>query len=452
MKCSPHHHHRRGWHHGHGPPWARHRRMRSARPLARRIFHWFGASILFTVVMATLAVWGLGRVFGSEWSRDIDRLSTHLSRNFSDAWADPAARDAYARQLADDFDLSIQVLDGDRRLLSEVGPSECFIPHRMDVPLAKDGVVFGHLALCRQNLHPPGGLFKVFFVLVLVGFVLWMASLMIARRITRSLSHVASVAEGIGQGDLSRRTHLSRHRTEEVAVLADAIDDMAERLEKQLEDQRELLAAVSHELRTPLGHLRVLIELVRQRQAAPEKLAKSLDGMESEIAEIDRLVGELLASSKLDFGVVNPQRLVAKDVAAAALERRALASTLLEVQGDPHLVADATLLARALANLLDNAERHGGGVTAVRVAEADDGVAFSVEDAGPGVPGEDRDRIFAPLQKGASERGSLGLGLALVDRIVTAHGGWVGVDDRPEGGARFTIVLPVTPKGHASDR
>ncbi len=423
--------------------------MRAARPLARRIFHWFGASILFTVLVVTAGMWLVGRVLPTEWSRDLDRVALHLSHQFAPVWDRPAERDATAQSLARDFDLSIRLLDVNRETLSEVGDVECFIPHRFELPLSRDGVVFGHLAICRDDVHPPGGFVKLVVSLALMGLVLWMASLMIARRITRSLSHVASVAEGIGHGDLSRRTNLSRHRTEEVQILADAIDDMASRLEKQIEDQRELLAAVSHELRTPLGHLRVLIELVRQRRADPAKLERPLDGMESEIAEIDRLVGELLASSKLDFGVVDEKHLAARDVAATALERRGLDTGLLAVEGDPHVVADAALVGRALANLLDNATRHGGGATALRVSEDDGFVVFEIIDAGPGVADADKARIFQPLQKGESDRGSLGLGLALVERIATAHGGRTGVEDAEGGGARFFLALPIA--GRAND-
>lgn len=443
MRCPEDRH----WHHHRGPPWAHHRRMRAARPLARRIFHWFGASILFTVVAAATTMWLLGRVFPTEWSRDLDRVASHLSHRFAPVWDDPAARDAVAFELARDFDLSIRLLDADRSTLAEVGDVECFIPHRFEISLATDGTTFGHLAMCRDELHPPGGFVKLFIMLAVMGLFLWMASLMIARRITRSLSHVAAVAEGIGHGDLTRRTNLERHRTEEVQILADAIDDMASRLEKQIEDQRELLAAVSHELRTPLGHLRVLIELVRERRADPDKMVRSLDGMDSEIAEIDRLVGELLASSKLDFGVLTEKHLAARDVAATALERRGLSPDLLTVEGAPHVIADAALLGRALANLIDNAERHGGGVTRVHVTERDDFVVFEVIDAGPGVPDADKARIFQPLQKGDSDRGSLGLGLALVDRIAAAHGGRAGVEDGADGGARFFLALPLRGRG-----
>ena len=92
----------------------------------------------------------------------------------------------------------------------------------------------------------------------------------------------------------------------EVGVLADAVNDMARRIERQLNDQRELLAAVSHEIRSPLARLRVLTELLRGQSRAD---AATLDKVEREIVEVDDLIGKLLASSRLDFGTLSLQTL-----------------------------------------------------------------------------------------------------------------------------------------------
>jgi signal transduction histidine kinase len=150
----------------------------------------------------------------------------------------------------------------------------------------------------------------------------------------------------------------------------------------------------------------------------------------------------------LDFGQLTPKVLDAKELAARALERAGLPATLLAMEADePGLVGDATLLGRALANLLDNARKHGGGAESLRLMARDDGhLAFCVDDRGPGLqPGEEA-RIFQPFYRKdrggeAREAGSLGLGLALVQRIARAHGGETFAENRPEGGARvgFTV-------------
>ena len=105
------------------------------------------------------------------------------------------------------------------------------------------------------------------------------------------------------------------------------------------------------------------------------------------------------------------------------------------------MLADATLLGRALANLIDNAKKHGGGVEALRVRRADGKVSIEVEDGGEGFAEGDEGRVFEPFFR-RSENGSLGLGLALVKRIAEAHGGRAYAANREGGGAKVGMELP----------
>ncbi len=267
-----------------------------------------------------------------------------------------------------------------------------------------------------------------------VACVLWMISGKIARRLAHPLTELLRVTEEIGAGRLSARADLPQWQMGEVAYLATAINDMAARIEKQVGDQRELLAGVSHEIRTPLARMRVLLEIGRSRGGEP----KTFDELEREVVEIDALVGQLLASARLDFADLTVRTLDGVDVGRRALERAGIAdATVLvaEPVGATHAFdGDATLLARALANLLENARRHAGGVTRLAVRSPRAGVvAFDVEDAGPGFPtaGEKRERA----------EGSLGLGLVLVRRIADAHHGAVTIANRAEGGARVTLEV-----------
>ena len=171
-------------------------------------------------------------------------------------------------------------------------------------------------------------------------------------------------------------------------------------------------------------------ELAKDRPAALEELDREID-------EIDALVGELLASARLDFSALRLRSLEAHAVATRAIERAGeAADRLFDEAAGAVFQGDASLIARALANLLDNAKKHGGGVRALRVKTRAGRVAFEVEDGGPGCSDEAARRLFQPFSAGGSETSSLGLGLALVRRIAEAHGGTAYAENIGGGGAR----------------
>jgi two-component system OmpR family sensor kinase len=279
--------------------------------------------------------------------------------------------------------------------------------------------------------------------------ILWMASGGIAWAVTRPLVELVSVARDIGEGKLDRRMRLRPMGGHggEVAILAEAVNTMAGRIEQQLADQRELLAGVSHELRTPLGHLRVLIDTARERpefrpaaghegeleaQALP-----ILDELEREVVELDGLVDQLLVHSRLEFDRIERRALDPVALAVRALERLGEDASRLEVESEVEtIVGDPTVLGRALANLLSNARTHGRGLDRLRVHDGDDGtLCFSVEDRGPGFADGEPERVFASFVQGRARAGGLGLGLSLVERIARAHGGHVWARNRDVGGA-----------------
>jgi two-component system, OmpR family, sensor kinase len=311
-------------------------------------------------------------------------------------------------------------------------------------------VVAGFMYLTGGRARPA--------VLIPVGVVLWVASGAIAWRLIRPLLQVIRVARDIGDGKLKSRLELGRHGGE-LGVLSDSINDMASRIERQLADQRELLAAVSHEIRTPLGHMRILLETAREGGTEPALVAE----MEREVLEVDRLVGQLLAGSRLDFGAMDRREMDAGELAALALERAGVDHDRLDVAVEgARVVGDPTLLARALANLIDNAQGHGGGLTCLRVRTGSNGkpiasaagapdttapeIVFEVEDSGPGFTASEIDHAFDSFYRGERRgHGSLGLGLALVKRIAGAHQGRVWVENRESGGARLAISVPRAP-------
>ncbi len=257
----------------------------------------------------------------------------------------------------------------------------------------------------------------------------------IAWRLTRPLIFAIRAARDIGDGKLDTRI-ATKHQGGEMRMLGNAINDMAEKIQKQLSDQRQLLAAVSHELRTPLGHVRVLIETARD-----QKDVKALNELEKEVLVLDDLVGKLLASSRLEFGNLDRRELDLGELVTDAVVSAEIDPDKIEAIGDVRAAIDPTLVRRAVANLLDNARVHGGGAVAIRIERRGGQVAIEVDDAGPGVTADRRTdafRAFVP-----SSGGGLGLGLALVSRIAVAHGGGAWITDRPGGGARVGFTVSV---------
>jgi signal transduction histidine kinase len=268
---------------------------------------------------------------------------------------------------------------------------------------------------------------------------IWKISGRIARRLAGPLDQLTETVKRIGTGDLKARTELGCYEPDEIGVVADAVNDMATRIEKQMADQRELLATVSHELRTPLARLRIISEIARDTGATP----RTFDELDREVVEMDSLVGELLANSRLEFGQLTKRELSVRDLASRSVERAGLPATALSVSGEGDAVqGDPTLIQRALANLFDNATKHGKGADALEVTVTAGEVKFEVLDRGPGIEGNGQ-AIFEKFNKGQDGQGAdgLGLGLALVKRIATAHGGKTWATNREGGGARVGFSI-----------
>jgi signal transduction histidine kinase len=413
--------------------------------LHRRIFVWFGASIVATGATVWLV---LSLVSGQQrsWHEDWERFRRYVGHEYAREWDDPAARDGLAERMSRELAIDVVLRDASGAMLSRHGggADDCDDSH-FRAPVERDGAVLGTIEVCAERARPRPG-WMIVLALFVAGGTLWAFSGVIARRLVGPLGHVVRVAHDIGQGRLGSRVRLGRHRIGELAMLADAIDDMATRIEKQLRDQRELLAAVSHEIRTPLGHIRILLETARDATEGGKPIPeKALDEMEKEILEIDDLVGELLASSRLSFDTLEKRPLEALDLGARALERAGLPIEKLEAEGHAESIpfeGDATLLGRALANLLENAKRHAGGVERLVISADERSVTFAVEDRGRGFDERELEKVFDPFYRGerraGSAHGSLGLGLSLVRRIALAHGGRAWAVNR-DGGARVAF-------------
>lgn len=409
------------------------RRHRHKKKMQWRIFMWFGASILFTALIVVMTFRMLSPT--ERFQRDAEGFEHFFSSQIAAVWDRPEARDALFGDLHEDLALDITLYDTEGAVVTRVG-AEC--SHTwVELPIVRDdGTPLGRMVACGEPYAWGGWRFPL--VLLLAIAILWAASGIFARRLLRPLRHLEDMAKQIGEGDLSARTDLDPDRDGELGMLGVTMNEMVARIEKQLADQRELLATVSHELRTPLGHLRLLIEMGRDNPSE-----KVVEEIEKEVLEIDALVAQLLASSRLDFGTLNTKAVDPVDLAERALMRLDLDVTLLEVDGERALMeADPTLLARALANLISNAENHGEAVRRLLIRFEPDEVVFAVEDTGPGFREEERERVFEAFYRGEHRAGgALGLGLSLVHRIASAHGGRAWIEDVEGGGARVLFSI-----------
>ncbi len=219
-----------------------------------------------------------------------------------------------------------------------------------------------------------------------------------------------------------------------------------------------LLAAVSHDLRTPLASIKAAVSSLRSPDVRwdPADEAELLAAIEESADRLDGLVANLLDMSRLQTGAVNPlaRPVTLDEVIQPALAGVAGDQVVVEVPEDlPPVLADPGLLERSLANVVENAVRHGGGRPVRIGAVARDGrIELTVADRGPGVPDQAKDRIFEPFQRlGDRPRGSgVGLGLAVARGFAEAVGGRLRAEDTPGGGLTMVFSLPAAENADAA--
>jgi len=228
-----------------------------------------------------------------------------------------------------------------------------------------------------------------------------------------------------------------------------------------LRHQREFAADASHELRTPLTVIKSSVEHLRRHAEQPVKdVGDALVDIDAEVEHLTSLVEDLLLLARSDSGAINLERVpihlddVAADAAAALAQPAAAAGVRVEVDPAPTAaVGDPARLRQLVMILVDNAIRHSprGGAVRVVVRPAGDAASVAVEDAGPGVRAEDRERVFDRFWRApGAPAGGTGLGLAIAKWIADHHDGSISVVDSPAGGARFEVTIPNRPVPEAS--
>jgi two-component system osmolarity sensor histidine kinase EnvZ len=276
------------------------------------------------------------------------------------------------------------------------------------------------------------------FVIWLVGSaaLLFVIAALFMRNQVRAIRRLARAADAFGRG--RDPGPIKPEGAIEVRQAATAFNRMRERLQRFVAQRTELLAGVSHDLRTPLTRLRLAIAMLPQNEAIGAEIA----GMTSDIEEMERMIGSYLAFARgegTEQAVPTDLSALLEDIAVAA--RRSGAD--LRFIPPPPIVLEIRpdAIRRAVTNLIDNARRWAPHVWLELRRDGRENVVITVDDDGPGIPPDQRERMFRPFAHG--EGGGTGLGLTIARDIARAHGGEVTLSASPRGGLRAAITLPL---------
>jgi signal transduction histidine kinase len=287
--------------------------------------------------------------------------------------------------------------------------------------------------------------------LVAGGFALIVAGLL-SRTITRPLRDLVAGARHFARGEY--RTRVPVAGPGEVAELGGAFNEMAGEIERARDSEQAFLADISHELRTPLTSIQGFAQAIAEGEAAGEAAPPAAKIIQRESRRLIRMVEGLLEVAKLQAGGpelarerVEATSLVKSAVAALEVQAQEAGVTLdVATDGLPTVRGDPDKLAQLFTNLIDNAVKHSprGASVTVRGAREDGHAVVRVRDSGSGLPGGAQTRLFRRFYRGENaQRDGAGLGLAIAQAIAAAHGGAITARNVNEGGAEFTVRLPL---------
>lgn len=282
-----------------------------------------------------------------------------------------------------------------------------------------------------------------------VAVVAAVATYLLVRRSLRSVDAIRSRVTQISASDLGERVPVP-NRADEISALAVTMNEMLTRIEAGHSAQRRFVGDASHELRSPLATVISALEIA---ESHPEMLDKTLlqTALLPEAHRMQSLVEDLLLLARADeHGLPMRRTEIDLDDLAGAEVARLKRETSLKISAQLAAVkvtGDALGVARVLRNLADNAARHAGAEVSIVVRAEGDSAYLHVCDDGPGIPADERDRVFERFVRLDTDRsrhgGGSGLGLAIVAEIVAAHEGTVGIGDHAGGGTVMTVQLPL---------
>lgn len=403
-------------------------------------------TIIFSLFMIVVAVGLLFTVIDRENADErVFDIATRLTwRALPPPSAPAAQQEAVLRDIIGVSDLSASLFDENRALIARLGK---FIPPPL--PDAKTDGWHSHrgkrgfgpvwitqlpdkrwFAVDMRVGSRANPFIGIPLLLGAIALAIGIASYPLVRRLTGRLERLQLAVDAVGDGDLT--TRVAVEGVDEVASLATSFNQATQTIERLINSNRQLLANASHELRTPLARVRLGVEMLKNKPDEKRQAA-----LEADIGELDELIDEILLMSRLEAGGELTRR-ENVDLLALAHEECArynTAESVCDVKGDTVQVwGDASLLRRAIRNLLDNAHKHGRAPVTLTI---EDGpiVKIIVEDSGNGIPEAQLSKIFEPFHRAPGKQNvdGYGLGLALVRQIAEAHGGHVDAKNAAQG-------------------
>jgi signal transduction histidine kinase len=320
-------------------------------------------------------------------------------------------------------------------------------------PVSSAGTPIGAIVVATKKTNVRHEVTQLVLRLAIAGILgLLIAALLawyLSRRIVRPVLQLSDAVDKVSTGDYD--VEVPKNAPGELGHLSQRVGQMARRLGEVEQMERNFLMSVSHELRTPLtairGHVSALIEGVVEDPALQRV---SLETVELEAQRLERLVGDILDLAKLDthrFTVTKEEVDMAQLIDQAYERYREEAHKRSidyrrEIEASPVIVSDGDRVLQVVGNLLSNAfhATPDGGRISLGLAQDNGTVHVAVEDTGPGIPAEARERLFRPFVSNTG--GGTGLGLAIAKELSVALGGRIDLESEVGKGSKFELVLP----------
>jgi len=339
----------------------------------------------------------------------------------------------------------------------------------MDVAMPISGGDASYIVYIRDNKHAVqtlnSELIKIILEALAIGIVVSAGlSIILSRTMLAPIQSMTKAAEKMAGGDFS--TKIEVESDDEIGILSDTFNDMAGRLEQNLEElkkseqmRREFVANVSHELRTPITSIKSYAETLAENDDIPPEMRESfLRVIMNESTRMTKIVQDLLELSRFDsgrtqfeferFSLEQSLRDVCAAIAPSAREHGHTVNLELEWKL-PEIVGDSSRIEQVLINLMSNAVKYtpDGGVIDVSGGHSGDEVWIKIQDSGVGISKEDLERVFDRFYRvdkaRSRESGGTGLGLSIAQEIITRHGGRIELESEPGKGTTATVVLKI---------